>query len=108
MVIDADATTQKQMCGVLRTNGYNAITAMHGVEAVHRMNAEIPDLIVIDERVRMGGLETAKVLRGNQRFQRIPILLTASGKTPTQVKETVRQVREIGVSWSIRSWYTWA
>jgi two-component system cell cycle response regulator DivK len=63
----------------LKHNGYRAIEAVDGEEAVERAKAENPDLILLDLYIpKMDGYEVTRTLKGDQGLQHIPIIaLTA-------------------------------
>ncbi|NLF29146.1 MAG: response regulator transcription factor [Clostridiales bacterium] len=48
LVVEDDRTLRRVICDVLRQNGYQAVAASNGREALERMEAEYVDLIVSD------------------------------------------------------------
>ena len=98
VIIDENAARHSEVCKLLAAHGYSAMGASHGVEAVRLMKRRAPDLILIDEQVRMGGLETAKILRLNPRYRQVPILLGTNGESEEQLREIARQGQKIGLS----------
>lgn len=69
----------------LRASGYEVITAGNGEEALEQIQAQEPDLIVLDVVMpRMDGFETLKRLRS---FSAVPvIMLSAKGTNADRIK----------------------
>lgn len=64
---------------ILSRNGYEVTTVANGEEAWERAQVQAADLIILDVCMpRMDGFEVARRLRGEQKFEAIPIIfLTA-------------------------------
>jgi len=79
LVVEDDQDNREMVIKVLKHNGYRAIEAVDGEEAVERAKAENPDLILLDLYIpKMDGYEVTRRLKGDQGLQHIPIIaLTA-------------------------------
>jgi two-component system cell cycle response regulator DivK len=79
LVVEDDQDNREMVIKVLKHNGYRAIEAVDGEEAVERAKAENPDLILLDLYIpKMDGYEVTRTLKGDQGLQHIPIIaLTA-------------------------------
>src|SRR5277367_4198916 len=66
----------------LNKNGYTALVAVDGNQAIEIAQRELPDLIVLDLMLPgMSGMEVARRLKGDARTAHIPIvMLTAKGE----------------------------
>jgi len=66
----------------LERAGYNVVTAFDGTEALRKVEAEHPDLIVLDVMMpKMDGFEVLKRLQANPETRDIPvIMLTAKAQ----------------------------
>lgn len=71
-----------------RIEGYEVITATDGEEALAKVAAERPDLVVLDVMMpKMDGYETCKRMKENEQTRDIPvILLSAKGRAMDQNK----------------------
>ncbi|MBM3132146.1 MAG: response regulator transcription factor [Chloroflexi bacterium] len=69
----------------LNASGYEVLTAQNGVEALEKVRAEEPDLVLLDVLMpRMDGIETLKQLRT---FSSVPVIvLSAKGSDTDKVK----------------------
>jgi len=79
LVVEDDQDNREMVIKVLKHNGYRAIEAVDGEEAIERAKAENPDLILLDCYIpKMDGYEVARRLKGDQGLHHIPIIaLTA-------------------------------
>ena len=83
LVVD-DAPNNIQVVGkILHDKEYNISVAMSGKQALELINAEFPDLILLDiEMPEMNGFEVCKVLKASAHTSKIPVIfLTAKADT---------------------------
>lgn len=81
MIVDDDVDMVDATKMVLEMEGYEVVTAHDGDEALQKVEAEMPDLILLD-RYMPGktGVEVCKILKGRAKTKNIPVLIfTASG-----------------------------
>ena len=85
LVVDDDERILNFLRSKLIASGYEVLTATNGVKALEQVQAQEPDLIVLDLLMpRMNGFETLKELRS---FSAIPvIILTAKGADTDRIK----------------------
>jgi two-component system KDP operon response regulator KdpE len=73
MVVDDDPQIRRVLRTALVAQGYEAIDARNGEEAIERLGEEKPDLIILDMNMpRMNGLETCRVIRSTSD---VPIIM---------------------------------
>jgi two-component system cell cycle response regulator DivK len=79
LVVEDDQDNREMVLKVLKHNGYQAIEAVDGQEAIEKAKAEDPDLILLDLYIpKMDGYEVTRRLKGDQGLKHIPIIaLTA-------------------------------
>ncbi len=64
MVVEDDVHTRKLMCAVLERNGYSAVPASDGLDALRLLDTKHVDLIIMDLMMpRMDGYELTRSLR---------------------------------------------
>jgi DNA-binding response OmpR family regulator len=85
LVVDDEPRILNFLSSKLRVSGYEVLTASNGVEALEQVQAQEPDLVVLDVLMpRMDGFETLKELRA---FSPVPvIILSAKGANADKVK----------------------
>jgi DNA-binding response OmpR family regulator len=85
LVVDDESRILNFLSSKLRASGYEVLTASNGVEALEQVQAEEPDLVVLDVLMpRKDGFETLKELRT---FSPVPtIILSAKGSNADKVK----------------------
>ena len=86
LVVEDDTNTRKLMCAVLNQNGYQAIPAVDGIDALEIMDKQHVDLAVIDVMMpNMDGYELTRALR--QTWTQLPILMVTAKQTPQDKKQ---------------------
>ena len=79
LVVDDSVTVRKVTSRFLEREGFNAIVAKDGVDALQVLQETIPDLMLLDiEMPRMDGFEVAKHIRSSSRLKHIPIVMITS------------------------------
>ncbi|MEN8762849.1 MAG: Hpt domain-containing protein [Thiogranum sp.] len=79
MVVDDSITVRKVTTRLLERNDMNVITAKDGVDAVSKLQDNIPDIMLLDiEMPRMDGFELATHVRNEARLRNIPIIMITS------------------------------
>ena len=85
LVVDDEPRILNFLSSKLKVSGYEVLTASNGAEALEQVQAQEPDLVVLDVLMpRMDGFETLKELRA---FSPVPvIILSAKGANADKVK----------------------
>jgi len=79
MVVDDSITVRKVTARLLERNDMNVIAAKDGVDAVSKLQENIPDIMLLDiEMPRMDGFELATHVRNEPRLRGIPIIMITS------------------------------
>jgi CheY-like chemotaxis protein len=87
LVVDDDDDVRKMMCFVLAAEGYAAVEAHDGVEALERMSADGPPaLVVVDLMMpRMDGEELIRKMHQNPALVKTPIAIISGRGTPEPI-----------------------
>ena len=85
LVVDDEQRILNFLSSKLKVSGYEVLTASNGAEALEQVQAQEPDLVVLDIMMpKMDGFETLKELRT---FSSVPvIILSAKGSNVDKVK----------------------
>lgn len=76
LVVDDDKTTRKMVSLILKSKGYEVVTAENGMEALQKLGLEKINLILTDMNMPyMDGIEFTKQVRANPEFAHIPIVM---------------------------------
>ncbi|WP_119395889.1 response regulator [Salinibius halmophilus] len=79
MVVDDSVTVRKVTTRLLERNGYKAVVAKDGADALLTLQDTIPDLMLLDiEMPRMDGFELATRMRHDERLSHVPIIMITS------------------------------
>jgi len=80
MVVEDDRSLQRMICAFLGLNGYQAIPASNGEEALDAIERVMPDLVIADVMMPvMDGWELTRELRGA--YPLLPIMLVTARDT---------------------------
>lgn len=86
----------RRACEVsLRQRGFVVTTAADGEEALRKVRAEVPDLILLDLLMpKMTGIEVLKALRAEEATKEIRVLILSNSSREQDVEE----IKTLGVS----------
>lgn len=80
MIVDDSPTVRKLVTIKLERQGHRVIEAADGMEALARLNEEVPDLILSDITMpRMDGYQLCKLVKSNSATRHVPVVML-SGK----------------------------
>lgn len=81
LLVDDDRAVLDQLRALLTPSGYTFVTAKDGAGALAAVRDERPDLVLMDvEMPGLGGVQVVRILRANEGFGYVPIILmTARG-----------------------------
>ena len=75
LIVEDNETDVRLLKDILETRGYNILQTRDGLEAIDLAVVNLPDLILMDIQLPgMSGLEVTRLLRGDERSRRIPII----------------------------------
>jgi len=85
LVVDDEVRIVNFLESKLKASGYEVLTAANGIEGLEQVQAQQPDLVVLDLLMpKMNGLEMLKQLRS---FSAVPVIvLTAMGADADRIK----------------------
>lgn len=87
LVVDDDPDILEAICEILAMEGYRVAQARHGAEALARVAAERPDLILLDLMMPvMDGAAFAEALRARHPGAGIPVLVISADASPDRAE----------------------
>ena len=82
LLVDADAKSLRVMEVSLKKAGFSVTTAVHGRDALEKVQISPPDLVLADTKMpEMDGFELCRVLKGDDRFKQIPFVFLTNQKS---------------------------
>ena len=79
LVVDDSATSRTLVRNILKTAGYEVLTAIDGEEAFSTLKEQKADLVVSDvEMPKMDGFELTQRIRRDVELERLPVILVTS------------------------------
>lgn len=93
LVIDDSSTNIVLLNAVLMQNGYEVITALNAKEALHLLEKEIPDLILLDLLMpEISGFDFLEKIKHDEKLKNIPVVIVSAVGT----KENIHLTHEMG------------
>lgn len=85
LIIDDDPDITEAMTVVLENKGYEVASAADGSAGMEQVQAQRPDLIILDVMMRTSqeGFELSRQLKGSAEYKDIPILMLTAVKDKT-------------------------
>ncbi len=82
LLVDGDAKSLRVMEVSLKKAGFSVTTAIHGKDALEKVQISPPDLVLADTKMpEMDGFELCKVIKGDDRFKHIPFVFLTNQKS---------------------------
>ncbi len=79
MVVDDSITVRRVSQRLLQREGYRVVTAADGLQALEKLQDEVPCLVLSDiEMPRMDGFDLLRNIRAQERLQQLPIIMITS------------------------------
>jgi CheY-like chemotaxis protein len=84
LIVDDEFYTADILTFVLESEGYRALGAFNGHDALQKLKLNAVDLIILDVMMPvMDGAELARALQGDETLGGIPVLVTSALSEPT-------------------------
>lgn len=88
LIVDDTETMRLYEKMILSGRGYDLDTAVNGVEALEKIRANKPDLVLMDIMMpQMDGIECLKQIRKDERFKSIKVIVVTTNTEYERVKE---------------------
>ena len=76
LIVEDDSGLRYVYRAALSVSGYDVICAGDGIEALYQLDADLPDLVVLDLALpRLSGRDVQREISANARYRHIPILV---------------------------------
>jgi len=79
LVVDDESDIRLLVARVLRDKGYEVLEAAHGAEALRMVQAQLPDLLVLDAMLpEIHGFDVCRRIKASPRYRHIPVILISA------------------------------
>lgn len=86
LVIDDEQDILRIVAYSLQKWGYNVVTAANGQEGLDKMEAENPDLVLLDAGMPvMTGFQMLEEIRSNPEWKNIPVIMLTAHSDPKDI-----------------------
>jgi len=90
LVVDDEPDVVIGMRAMLEAEGYAVLEASNGIEALEVIEAQRPDLVVLDVLMPgMDGWETLRRMQSNDELREIPVLMLTALDQPKNVRQGI-------------------
>ncbi|MBA3713741.1 MAG: response regulator [Pyrinomonadaceae bacterium] len=80
MIVDDSPTVRKLVTIKLEKHGHRVVAASDGMEALTKLQEEVPDLVLLDINMpRLDGYQLCKLIKSNEATKHVPVVML-SGK----------------------------
>ncbi|CAG0934134.1 Alkaline phosphatase synthesis transcriptional regulatory protein PhoP [Thermoflexales bacterium] len=88
LVVDDDLDTLTLIGLTLQRRGFTVLKAQSGPEALEKLHADLPDLLIVDVMMpHMDGYEVCRTVKSDSRTAHLPVvMLTAKAQTASQLE----------------------
>jgi CheY-like chemotaxis protein len=88
LLVEDDQFLRRACEKSLARDGLTVLTAADGEEALRAVQAQAPDLILLDVLMpRLTGIEVLRILRSDERTRAIPVIVLTNSSKDTDVRE---------------------
>jgi CheY-like chemotaxis protein len=94
MVVDDSISVRRVANHLLKRQGFEVQTAKDGIDALAQLQANVPDLMLLDvEMPRMDGYELADQVRNHPNWKHLPIIMITSRTGHKHHKDKAEKIR---------------
>src|SRR5262245_58497401 len=91
LIVDDEFSILDLLTVVLRGMDYSVDTASNGLEALKKLGAYVPDLIILDINMpKMNGWEVLRAIRAQERTRTVPVVMCTSRSLVADVENADR------------------
>ena len=83
LTIDDDSAITELLAMLLRTHGYEVVTANNGEEGVDMIKEKTPHIVVLD--LMMTGMDGWQVCKNVRKFSKVPIVILSALDDPAMI-----------------------
>jgi chemosensory pili system protein ChpA (sensor histidine kinase/response regulator) len=95
LVVDDHAVTREPLAKLLRYEGFEAVCAANGVEALDALARATPALVLLDVMMpKMNGVELLRHMRADERTRAVPVIALTGTMDPNHLGS----VKALGVT----------
>ncbi len=91
LIVDDEAPVASLLEQALRQEGYDVARADDGMDAMNRIQAFEPDVVIMDVMMpRLDGVQTTRLLRRNRNY-RDTVIIALSARTDQPARDAMRE-----------------
>lgn len=76
LIVDDDQALLEMVSDCLTSAGYHTLQASNGIEGLKQLQSNAPHMVILDINMpQLDGMQTCRLIRANQKFRTLPILM---------------------------------
>ena len=88
LIVDDEPAVIEMISCALEARHFEIVSANHGRDGLLRLEEKLPDLIITDLVMPgMNGLDFSRVVKADERFQNIPLIIVTSATDGTELAD---------------------
>ncbi|MGY8826281.1 MAG: HDOD domain-containing protein [Candidatus Latescibacterota bacterium] len=107
LIIERNARIGGLIAGQLNAKGFEAIDVRHGAEAAVALRQQVADLVLLDNQVVMGGVQTARLMKLHPKYQKMPIV-PCLPIDAGEAEQVIKDAQASGISQFLKKPFTMA
>ena len=90
LIVDDETEARQVLCAYLQRKGFITQEAGHGKEALAAIEAQRPDLLILDLLMPvMDGFEVLRFLKASQNYKDIPVIMLTIKSDPQHLRKGI-------------------
>jgi len=86
LIVDDNDATRRMNKSKLVLDGFAVMEARDGIEAIAKLQADLPDLVVLDLYMeKMDGYKVLGYIRGSETLKHLPVIVFSARGTPAEI-----------------------
>jgi len=89
-IVDDEQDTVDMLAEMVGLCGHQVLKSLGGLAGLHEITEGKPDVVLLDVMMPdLSGLEVLRLMRGDPRLERIPVIVVSARSTPSDIRSAL-------------------